>query len=91
MNIIEKQICDAIDIIVQKAIAQADYDKTIQATIINCVDATIGKYKVKYQDSFFYAYSNNLETTYSNGSMVYILIPGNDFSRDKTILGTTKN
>lgn len=90
MSAIEKNICQAIDVIVQKAINQASYDKTIQATIISCVDATIGKYKVKYQDSVFYAYSGNSEVSYPDGSNVYILVPGNDMNKDKTILGTTK-
>lgn len=90
MNMIEQQICDAIEIIVERAIDQANYDKTIQATVISCIDATIGKYKVKYQDSTFYAYSSNSEVTYPNGSTVYILIPGNNTEADKTILGTTK-
>lgn len=89
-NNIESSICKAIDIIVKKAVNQASYDKTIQATILSCVDATIGKYKVKYQDSTFYAYSGNSDTTYTDGSNVYILIPGNDMKKDKTILGTTK-
>lgn len=90
MNMIEQQICDAIEIIVERAIDQANYDRTIQATVISCVDQTIGKYKVKYQDSTFYAYSGNSDITYTNGSTVYILIPGNNTEADKTILGTTK-
>lgn len=90
MNSIEKNICEAIDIIVQKAVSEAQYDKTIQGTIIKCVDIERGKYSVRYQDSIFYAYSNNSETTYLNGTNVYILIPGNDMSKVKTILGTTK-
>ena len=91
MNMIEQQICDAIEIIVERAIDQANYDKTIQATVISCIDATIGKYKVKYQDSTFYAYSSNSEVTYPNGSTVYILIPGNNTEADKTILAQLKN
>ena len=90
MNTIEKNICQAIDIIVNKAMAGAKYDKTIQATVVSCVDATIGKYKVKYQDSTFYAYSSSSEVTYLKGANVYVLIPGNDMSNDKTILGATK-
>lgn len=89
-NNIEKQICEAVDIIVQRAMSQAEFDRTIQGTVLSCVDATIGKYKIKYQDSTFYAYASNAEVTYSNGSSVYILVPGNDMSRDKTILGSTK-
>ena len=90
MSTIENSICQAIDIIVQRAIEQASYDKTIQATVVSCVDATIGKYKVRYQDSTFYAYSGSSDITYTDGSNVYVLIPGNDMAKDKTILGTTK-
>lgn len=90
MNNIETNICDAIELIVDRAIEQANYDKTVQATIIKCIDQTIGKYKVRYQDSTFYAYSGNPEVTYANGSTVYILIPSNNTEADKTILGTTK-
>jgi hypothetical protein len=90
MNNIEKQICDAIDIIATKAVADANYDRTIQATIASCEDATIGKYRVNYQDSTFYAYSNNSDLTYADGATVYVLIPANDMSAEKTIVGSTK-
>ena len=72
---LEDIILKTIDIVASKKIASAKYDKTIQAKIISCVDASIGKYKVQYQDGFWYAYSNNMEITYSNGTNVYILIP----------------
>ena len=84
----ESQILDAIQILVDNAVSKANYDRTIKATISRCVDATIGKYVVKYQDSSFYAYSHNTDNTYSSGTMVYILIPGNDMSQDKSIIGT---
>ena len=86
----ENNIIDAIEKIVNNAVANAGYDKTIKATIIECVDQTIGKFKVKYQDSTFYAYATSSEVTYTRGSEVYVLIPGNDSGRDKTILGTVK-
>lgn len=84
----ENQILDAIETIVDNAVNKAGYDRTIQAKIINCDDPTIGKYKVQYQDSVFYAYSGSSEISYMDGSEVYILIPNNDMSRDKTILGS---
>ena len=86
---IEDALCEAIEYIVSNAVESAGYDRTIQATIVECTDATIGKYKVKYQDSSFYAYSQSTDVTYTSGSEVYVLIPNNDMSRDKTILGTT--
>lgn len=84
----EELICSAIDTIVNNAVANAGYDKTVQAKIVGCEDATIGKYRCKYQDTTFFAYTTNSTVTYTNNSLVYVLIPGNDFSRDKTILGT---
>jgi hypothetical protein len=90
MNSIETSICDAIELIVDRAISQANYDKTIQATIVECTDSTIGKYKVKYQDSTFYAYAGSTDVSYISGTTVYILVPSNDMSNDKTILGTTQ-
>lgn len=83
----EIQILDAIQMIVDNAVSKADFDKTIQGTISRCVDPTIGKYIVKYQNSSFYAYSSNIDTTYSVGTLVYVLVPGNDMSKDKTIIG----
>ena len=85
---IENSICEAIEYIVENAVANAGFDKTVQATIISCIDETIGKYKVKYQDSTFYAYSQTADMKYLNGKSVYILIPGNNMSSNKTILGT---
>lgn len=84
----ETQILDAIQMLVDKTVSKAEFDKTIKATISRCVDATIGKYVVKYQDSSFYAYSYNTDNTYSAGTAVYVLIPGNDMSQEKSIIGT---
>ena len=84
----ENQLINAIQTIVDSAVAHADFDKTIKATIISCVDEATGKYKVKYQDSTFYAYSNNLDSNYFKGTNVYVLIPGNDTAQNKTIIGT---
>ena len=60
MNSIESNICDAIELLIDHAISQASFDRTIQATVIRCVDPSIGKYLIRYQDSTFYAYSNNI-------------------------------
>ena len=87
---LEDIILRAVDIVASQKIAKAGYDKTIQATIISCVDETIGKYKVKYQDSYWIAYSNNIDNYYAPNTSVYVLIPGGNMSKDKTILGTTK-
>lgn len=90
MSSYEEKICAAMEYIAEKAVAKASYDKTIQATIIRCEDEITGQYKVKYQDSSFYAYAANTDITYSANTLVYILVPGNDMGNTKTILGTVK-
>lgn len=83
---IANNILAAIDILADKKIAEAGYDKTVNATIVKCIDATSGKYLVKYQDADIVAYSNS-DIQYFENDIVYIMVPGNDFTQDKTILG----
>ena len=64
----EDKICEAISLMVDKAVSEANFDRTIQAIVQECSDASIGKYKVKYQDSTFYAYATSSDVTYTNGS-----------------------
>lgn len=81
-------VLEAVEIIVDRYVSQAGFDKTIQATVLSCTSSTKGEYKCKYQDSKFYAYAPNPDTTYAENTLVYILIPGNDWDATKTILGT---
>lgn len=90
-NQYEEQICSAIEYIVENAVKSADYDKTIEAVILSCADKATGQYRVQYQDAIFFAYSTNVDTIYSNGAAVYVLVPGNNFNNHKTILGTVAN
>ena len=85
---ITDQLLDAVELIVDKAVSQAGYDKTVQAVVSKCVTASTGKYSVKYQGGSFYAYAQNPEIVYSPNTQVYVLIPENDMSKRKTILGT---
>ena len=89
MNVNE-QLLDAICKIADDSVKKAQYDKTIQAQVLSCEDATIGKYRCRYQDAIIYAYSNNSDISYNNGAYVYILVPGGDMGKEKTILGTPK-
>lgn len=85
---LQNNICQTIDIIVQNAIKNAGFDRTIQAVVKECTDESIGQYKVRYQDSTFYAYAQNPEDKYSVGAGVYILVQNNDMKKDKFIVGT---
>lgn len=75
------------DIIASKRVEQAQFNKTVKAVIVSCLDPTIGKYKVQYQDGFWYAYSENIDVNYPKGSYVYINIPNGDFNQIKHIVG----
>lgn len=84
----ENKILDAIQKIVDNAVSKAHYDKTIKGIISKCSDEETGKYVVKYQDSSLIAYSADTNASYSAGEMVYVLIPGNDMTQVKTIIGS---
>jgi hypothetical protein len=59
-------LCQAIDTIVGKRIAEISYDQTIVCTIIDDSKKANGQYKVQSNDKFkFDAYCEN--TTYKNG------------------------
>lgn len=89
---VSQKVIEAMDILTNVAISKANFDKTIQAQILSCEDADSGKYRCRYQDATFIAYaSSDIDTIYQNGTNVYILIPRNDMSNQKTILGTTKS
>lgn len=79
------QILDAVETLTHKAIENAGYNKTIQATIVEKISKA-GKYKVKYQDSDFIAYANNSDADYPAGTLVYVLIPNSDFEANKIII-----
>ena len=83
-------VLDATEILVNNSVQKAGYDKTIQAQIVSCEDATIGKYRCRYQDAIMYAYAYNPDITYNKGAYVYILVSNNDMKKEKTILGATR-
>ena len=64
----------------QKTVQESAYDKTILAKIQYCSDATLGQYKIQYQNGYYTAYSKDTSKTYSNGAMVYVTVPSNDLS-----------
>ena len=87
----ENQICEAIEIIAKNEVSNANFDKTIAAEIIEQYDLTKGQYKVKYQNSTFFAFSEDLNKIYPLNELVYILVPNNDFSKVKKIIGLVYN
>lgn len=87
----ENAIVQAIQIITDKKISQAGYDKTIKGIINKVIDEVAGKYEVRYQDSLFEAYATSAKIKYEKDQQVSVLVPGNDWDRTKTILSGVNN
>ena len=76
----------------EKAVNQAEYDRTILATIQYCIDPSLGQYKIKYQDGYYTAYaSNNDSYMYTEGAAVFVTVPGNNFNNRLFITGSASN
>lgn len=90
-NQMAESLLEAMRTLVDKSVAEAGFDKTVEAQIVSYEDNKAGKYKIKYQGEYFYAYSDNTETVYKEGTTVYVLFPGNSKTKQKTIVGSVKN
>lgn len=89
MSKIATDICNAIDIIVDKRMGDLKFDKTIQGIVQKCTNTNTGEYQVKYQDSIIIAYDESTAgSPYESGTPVYIQIPTNDFNLKKQIIGS---
>ena len=84
----ENQICEAVDIIASKKIQEAKFNSIVKGSIIELSNSNYAEYKVKYQDSIFTAYGLGKSIQYKKDTLVYILIPNNDFTERKIILGS---
>lgn len=87
---ITESLLKAMDTIATRKIEQASFDTTVQATVVSCEDAVAGKYKIKYQNEYLYAYTDNTEVEYTAGTAVYVLFPGGNADLQKTIIGSVK-
>lgn len=89
-NEIKKAFLDSYEILNDKKVNNANFDKTIQGTIIDCKDPSVGRYLVRYQDSTIEAYSVSPSVDYPKGNLVYISVPQGNIKNQKTILGSAK-
>ena len=87
---IADNILDAVNILVEDKVSGLEFNKTVRAKIAECLDASICKYRVQYQNSYFIAYTSDSDANYSKGSEVYVEILSNDFEKNALILGTVR-
>lgn len=83
---IQDAILKAIEAMTQTSIDKLQLDKTIIAEILTCTNALNKEYKCSYNGGFITAYATD-EANYTNGQSVYILVPQNDFTKRKVIVG----
>ncbi len=76
---------DAMSIVAKSVIQAQQYDKTIEAKIVSAERKEEGLYKVEYENAIFDAYS--AEKHYCVNEIVYVHIPGGDFTKQKHIVG----
>lgn len=88
VNSYADSILQAIKIISQNNVKNADYDRTVRAEIKECLDKKTGKYLISYQGIEQVAYAISPVFTYEKGWVVYVLIPSNNSQRVKTIINT---
>ena len=53
---VKEALTNLISKTAQKATAEGKYDRTILAKIQYCTDATLGQYKIQYQNGYYTAY-----------------------------------
>lgn len=88
-NSIQESIYSAIDTLVENRINALKLDKTVLCTIESSLGTKGGRtlYKVKYAGGYFTAMAQYENDNYLRGMAVYVIIPQNDMTKDKIILG----
>lgn len=81
-------ILQAIEVISDSKVKNANYDRTVRAEIKKCTDEAIGQYRISYEGIEQTAYASDPKMKYEKGQGVYVLIPSNNTQRVKTIINT---
>jgi hypothetical protein len=82
---VQQNLVDAIETIVNAALAKQSRDVTIVGKITRVKDIEQGIYVVQYEDLYFDGYAAGAGS-YAVEDAVYVLIPQNNFANKKIIL-----
>ena len=83
---LQGSLLQAIDYLVNNRIDKISKDVTITATIKKCTNSLTQEYQVNYNGGFLNAYAQE-GASYSENQEIYVLIPENDWSKKKIIIG----
>ena len=87
---IKNNVYKAIDVIAKERIDSLKLDKTIIGTIEAKISNKDNQYRVSYNGGTLYAYAQ-VDSVYLPTVTVYVLVPENDFSKKKWIVGRVSN
>ena len=85
---LQDALLDAIDYMTTAKMDKLTLDKTVVATIVKNEDLLKNTYRIRYQGNENLIARAQSGDTYKKGQQVYVLVPQNDLSNDKIILGT---
>lgn len=83
---LQGSLLQAIDYLVNNRVDKINKDVTLTATIKKCVNSLTQEYQVNYNGGFLSAYAQE-GASYSENQQVYVLVPENDWSKRKLIIG----
>lgn len=86
LNTLSSALLQSIDAMAQSAADGTNRTLTIEAKIVEVIDAGIGTYKVEYLGNTFEATATHTEIVYDVDEMVYVIVPCGDFDKNKVIL-----
>lgn len=78
MNIYQDKLLESIDLLISEKLKGLEFNRTISAKISEVI--TSSDYNIIYQNETYTAKAINNQT-YTIGTLVYVLIPNNDFSK----------
>ena len=83
---LQESFFDAMNYCMRASEERTKAARVLECRIFEIIDSAIGKYRVSYLENTFIAHSINKEP-YSLNENVYVLIPDNNFAKEKVILG----
>ena len=80
-----QMLLEGIDVLIKERLKSINFDATVKCIVTNAKYAAEGQYEVSNGSATFMAYSDNTE--YKVDDSVLVIIPNNDYSNQKYILG----
>lgn len=91
MDAIQSALLSAVDYLVEEKTNQLSLDKTVVAIVVGTQDVLKNIYQIRYNGNDKLTAKAVNGETYQAGQAVYVLVPQNDLSKDKMIIGVASS